>query len=191
MAATFLTKLKSTLQLTSNPSIPPAGLLWRSNTIFILATVAISLFTDLFLYGLVVPVLPFLLEDRLGVPRDQLQAHVDGLLAAYAGASVVASPLAAVLADCMETRRAPLLLSLAALLLATLLLFVGRELPTLVVARLLQGVCAAAVWTIGFAMSLETVGPENFGKTVGSVSTFLFPLVEEAWGERSVLLIML
>ena len=46
----------------------PWALNWRSNTLFIVATVAVGLFTDLFLYGLVVPLLPFVLRSRLEVP---------------------------------------------------------------------------------------------------------------------------
>ena len=39
----------------------------------------------------------------------------------------------------------------------------------LAVARVLQGISAAVVWTIGLALVLDTVGPENLGKTIGSV----------------------
>lgn len=169
MAATFLLKLKSTLQLTHDYTVAPAGLKWRSNTLFIIATVAVGLFTDLFLYGLVVPILPNMLQDRLHLPADKVQSHVDGLLGAYAGASVLSSPVAGYLADKTSTRQAHFLLGLVTLICATLLLFVGRDLPTMVVARVLQGVSAAFVWTIGLAMSLETVGPDNLGKTIGSV----------------------
>ncbi|KAJ4396885.1 hypothetical protein N0V93_001107 [Gnomoniopsis smithogilvyi] len=173
MASKIIPKLKSTFQLTDDYTIPPAGLQWRSNTLFIIATVAVGLFTDLFLYGLVVPILPYMLQDRLHTPSDQVQSHVDGLLVAYAGASVLCSPVAGYIADKTSTRQAPFLLGLVTLIFATLLLFVGRDLPTLVVARVLQGVSAAFVWTIGLAMSLETVGPENLGKTIGSIFSFI------------------
>ena len=73
----------------SSPSKHPIGLKWRANTLFIVATVAVGLFTDLFLYGLIVPVLPFMLRQRVSVPEDKVQSYVSGLLAAYAGASVM------------------------------------------------------------------------------------------------------
>ena len=147
----------------------PLGLRWRSNTLFIIATVAVGLFTDLFLYGLVVPILPFMLKDKVGLPHEQIQSHVSGLLAAYAGASVLFSPFAGILADKTSTRQGPFLLGLTALLLATILLFLGTTVPVLAIARILQGISAAVVWTIGLALCLETVGPENLGKTIGSV----------------------
>lgn len=170
MAVDTWKRAKSTLQISHDYSIRPAGLRWRSNTYFILATVAIGLFTDLFLYGLIVPILPYMLEDRVSIPESQIQSTVSGLLAAYAGASVLFSPIAGILADKTSTRQAPFLLGLAALLLATLLLYLGDSVAVLALARILQGISAAVVWTIGLALCLETVGPKNLGKTIGSVS---------------------
>lgn len=151
----------------------PIGLKWRSSTLFIVSTVGIGLFTDLFLYGLVVPILPFILQDRVNLPQDKIQSHVSGLLAAYAGASVLFSPLAGILADKLSTRQLPFLVGLTALLLATLLLLLGQNVAVLTVARILQGISAAVVWTIGLALVLDTVGPENLGKTIGSVRLWL------------------
>ncbi|KAI0878233.1 major facilitator superfamily domain-containing protein [Hypoxylon argillaceum] len=152
---------------------PPWGLRWRSSTLFVIATVAIGLFTDLFLYGLVVPVLPFMLRSRLSVPDDQIQSYVSNLLAAYAGASVVSSLPAGWIADRTNSRQAPFLSGLAALLAATIMLALGRSIAVLVVARILQGVSAAFVWTIGLAMVLDTVGPQNLGKVIGSIFSFI------------------
>ena len=149
--------------------LPPWGLAWRSSTLFIVTTVGIGLFTDLFLYGLVVPILPFILQDRVHMPQEQIQSNVSGLLAAYAAASVVFSPPAGMLADRLPTRQLPFLVGLVALLLATLLLLLGRTVAVLAAARVLQGISAAVVWTIGLALTLDTVGPENLGKTIGSV----------------------
>jgi len=147
----------------------PIGLKWRSSTLFIVSTVGIGLFTDLFLYGLVVPILPFILQDRVHIQPDHIQSHVSGLLAAYAGASVLFSPPAGIIADKLPTRQLPFLVGLTALLLATLLLFLGQNVVVLTVARILQGISAAVVWTIGLALVLDTVGPKDLGKTIGSV----------------------
>lgn len=150
---------------------PPWALHWRSNTFFITATVAIGLFTDLFLYGLVVPILPFMLRSRLGVPEDQIQSYVSGLLAAYAGSSVLFAFPAGWVADKTNSRQAPFLSGLAALLVATIMLAFGRNMPVIIVARVLQGISGAVVWTIGLAMVMDTVGPGNMGKVIGSVGT--------------------
>ena len=163
------------LKLPIAPMAKPIGLNWRSSTLFIVSTVGIGLFTDLFLYGLVVPILPFILEGRVGIPPDQIQSNVSGLLAAYAGASVLFSPPAGIIADRLPSRQLPFLLGLAALLLATLLLFLGQTVAVLAVARVLQGMSAAVVWTIGLALVLDTVGPDNLGKTIGSVGVAATP----------------
>ena len=152
-----------------NYSKRPYSLNWRSNTLFIVATVGIGLFTDLFLYALVVPILPSILKDKVGVSDKDIQSDVSGLLAAYAAASVITSPFAGVIADRISSRRAPFLVGLLALLLATILLSVGTSLPVLTIARVLQGVSSAFVWTVGLALCLETVGPKNLGKTIGTV----------------------
>jgi MFS family permease len=169
MAKSTWQKFLNTIQISTDYAEKPAGLQWRSKTLFIVATVAVGLFTDLFLYGLIVPILPFMLRERVGVPEDQIQSHVSALLAAYAAASVLSSPVAGLLADRMSTRQSPFLFGLTALLAATVLLFVGKTVPVLALARVLQGISAAFVWTIGLALCLETVGPENLGKTIGSV----------------------
>lgn len=148
----------------------PWGLRWRASTVFIVATVAVGLFTDLFLYGLIVPILPFMLRDRIDLPEEKVQSYVSAMLAAYAGASVVFSLPAGIIADKVKTRQAPFLSGLVALLAATIMLAVGQSIPVLMAARALQGTSAAFVWTAGLAMVLDTVGPGDLGKTIGSVS---------------------
>ena len=152
----------------------PWGLHWRSHTLFIVSTVGIGLFTDLFLYGIVVPILPYMLTKRVHLPEDAIQTPVSGLLAAYAAASVVFSPVAGVVADRFSnSRQLPFLLGLLFLLVATIMFYLGQSIPVLVVSRILQGISAAFVWTIGLALVLDTVGSENLGKTVGSIFGFI------------------
>ena len=81
------------------------------------------------------------------------------------------SPVAGIIADRVPSRQPPFLAGLTALLGATLLFAFGQSLAVLVVARILQGLSAAVVWTIGLALVMDTVGPENLGKTIGSVGS--------------------
>jgi len=74
-------RLQSTVTLRHDYSVEPLGFKWRQNTFFIVATVGVGLFTDLFLYGLVVPILPFILQDRIGIPQEQVQSYTSALLA--------------------------------------------------------------------------------------------------------------
>ncbi|KAL2064432.1 hypothetical protein VTL71DRAFT_4926 [Oculimacula yallundae] len=156
-----------------NYSTTPRGLKWRSNTLFILGTVAIGMFTDLFLYGLVVPILPFILVDRVHVPNDQIQYYTSLLLACYAGSQVIFSLVAGVIADKLPSRQPPFLVGLAALFGSTAMLFLGRTIWVLILARVLQGISASVVWTIGLAMVMDTVGADKLGITIGSMFSFI------------------
>lgn len=150
-------------------SSPPLGLPWRASTTFIVVTVGVGIFTDLFLYGLIVPVLPFLLRDRISLPAHQVQSYASALLAAYAGASVCFSLPAGWIADRTASRRAPFLSGIAALLAATLMLALGGSMAWLVMARVVQGMSGAVVWTAGLAMVMDTVGVRHLGKVMGTI----------------------
>lgn len=155
-------------------SSPPKGLKWRSHTLFIVSTVGMGAFTDLFLYGLIVPVLPYMLKDRINVPETQIQSTISNLLAAYAGASVAVSPIAGILADKFSSsRQLPFILGLLMLILATVLLALGQSVAVLATARVLQGASGGVVWTLGLAIIIETVGQENLGKTMGTIFSFI------------------
>ena len=147
----------------------PWGLRWRSKTSFILTTVALGLFTDLFLYGLPVPLLPYILEDRLHVPATKIQSHSSSLLAAHAISSAIFCPISGILTDKLLGRKVLYVTGVLALLLATILFFLGNNMATLVIARILQGSSGALVWTVGQAIVIDTVGAENVGKATGSV----------------------
>jgi MFS family permease len=160
--------------LSSASSTPPKGLKWRSNNYFIITTVGMSAFTDLFLYGLIVPVLPFMLKDRVNMPDNEIQGTISNLLAIYAAASVAASPVAGILADKFSnSRQLPFVLGLVMLICSTVLLAVGQTVAVLALARFLQGASGGVVWTIGLAIIIETVGQENLGTTMGTVFSFI------------------
>lgn len=148
----------------------PWGLSWRSNTIFILASVTLGLFSDIAMYGLVVPILPFMLHDYLGIPAESIQASDSVLLAAFAGSQLFFSVPVGWLTDQYRSRQGLFLLGLGAMMAGTLMFALGRNLPMLIAARILQGMSGAVVWTVGFALVMDTVGTKNMGKTMGSVS---------------------
>ena len=59
------------------------------------------------------------------------------------------------------------------MIVGTALLALGRSVAILALARAFQGMSGAVVWTIAMAISLETVGPQNLGTVVGTVSRTL------------------
>lgn len=52
---------------------------------------------------------------------------------------------------------------------ATALLCAGTSIPLLIVGRILQGVSAALVWTVGLALIVDATSSENMGKAMGWV----------------------
>lgn len=149
---------------------PPPLLKYRSSKVFILSTLCIAIFTDIFLYAVIVPVIPFALSARAGVAEEDVQHWVSVLLAVYGAALVVGSPISGFFADRTKSRRLPLLLGLLALAGATLMLCLGRNIVVMIIGRLLQGLSAAVVWTVGLALLVDTVGAAEIGQMLGYVS---------------------
>jgi MFS family permease len=157
----------------------PIGLKWRSHPAFILTTVGMALFSDLFLFALIVPILPFILEDRLGTPPSQVQTRISALLTAFSCASVIFSPFIGWAADKMQSRRSLYLFGVLLLTAATVLMFSARTFPLLIVSRVIQGASGSMVWVMGMALCCETVGEEHLGKAIGTVSAFRPEIIKQ------------
>ncbi len=142
----------------------------RSSNAFIAFTVCLAIYTDIFLYSLVVPVLPFALTVRAGVKEEEVQRWTSIFLAVYGAALAVGSPICGWFADRSSSRRLPLLLGLVALGGATALLCAGSSLPLLLVGRFCQGLSASVIWTVGMALLSDTVGEEKIGQAMGYVA---------------------
>ncbi|KAI8629885.1 MFS transporter-like protein [Xylariaceae sp. FL1651] len=154
----------------SDPSSKPPYLLpFRSSTLLIVVTVNLAVFTDIFYYGLVVPVIPFALSGQVGIPEDQVQQWVSVLLAAYSAALFIGSPIAGLYADHSSSRRWPLLIGLLALAASTFLLAFGNSIGLFILGRALQGLSAAVVWTVGCALLVDTMG-SSVGVAMGYVN---------------------
>ncbi|PNS18284.1 Quinidine resistance protein 1 [Sphaceloma murrayae] len=177
--------------LNGNDADQPVFLHFRCSKVFIIASVAAAVFTDLFLYGVIVPVIPFTLTSRVGIEEGSVQRWTSILLAVYGAALLVASPICGWFADRSTSRKTPLLLGLIALAGATGILTAGNSIALLIVGRLLQGASAAVVWVVGLALVADTVGPEDVGNAMGyigvamSFGVLLSPLVGGVVFERA------
>ncbi|KAF1851290.1 MFS general substrate transporter [Cucurbitaria berberidis CBS 394.84] len=156
--------------LTQHGSDPPYMLQLRSSDGFIIGTVALAVFTDMFLYGVIVPVIPFAIQTRCHVEHDRVQYWVSVLVAIYGASLLAFSPICGWLADRGSSRRSPLLLGLLALLGSTVLLNIGNSTGILIVGRILQGASAAVVWVVGLALLADTVPQERLATATGWLS---------------------
>ncbi|GAB1192834.1 hypothetical protein APSETT444_002031 [Aspergillus pseudonomiae] len=92
------------------------------------------------------------------------------MLAAFGGAIFVGSPIFGYFADKGTSRQVPFIFGLLALGGSTIMFWVARSLSSLVIARVLQGLSAAVVWTVGMALVVDTVGKDQVGAAMGYVS---------------------
>ncbi|KAF2843261.1 MFS general substrate transporter [Patellaria atrata CBS 101060] len=142
----------------------------RSADWYIITTVSVALFTDTFLYGMLVPVMPFALVNRAGIDESDIQTWSSILLAVYGASWFLFSPIFGYLADVLKTRQITMLVGLGIFIGSTLMLCLARTIWLLVLGRVFQGIAAAVVWSSGLALLVDTVGPERIGLATGYVT---------------------
>jgi len=138
----------------------PFALKIRSSVPFITLTAGMSILTDIGLYGLVTPILPYRLES-LGVPDEQIGRKVGLLIGAYAAGLVLSSIPVGVLGELYPGRRLPLLFGCGLALGGVALFALGQTFAAMLVARVLQGVGGTIVWTLSLAMISDSVTAER------------------------------
>jgi DHA1 family solute carrier family 18 vesicular amine transporter 1/2 len=137
---------------------------------FPLIAVGFAIFSDSFLYGLVVPLIPL---SPAGVTSE---AHIGFLYIGYALGVLLLTPLCGILADRIG-RRFPLIAGAIVQLFATFLFAIAGSFEMLMFARIVQGGAAAATWTAGLAVIAEyypdqrvqKMGLTMLGMTLGSL----------------------
>ena len=64
---------------------------FRSSKLFTLIGINLAIFTDAYLYGVIVPVLPFALVERVRLNESEVQRWIGILLASYGAGVLVGS----------------------------------------------------------------------------------------------------
>ncbi|KAM4057162.1 major facilitator superfamily protein [Hirsutella rhossiliensis] len=182
------------------PDKAPFLLKLRSSAALIVTTVAFAIFTvrparpprvqvtdmaakDVFLYGVVVLVIPFALPNRIAIEGGKVQYWVSVSLAVFSAALVAFSPVWGYVADRYNNKRALMVFGLLLLLGATLLLCFSVNIPMLLMGRILQGMSAALTWTVGLAFLVDSVENNKVGLATGwiasaqTVGTSISPLL--------------
>ncbi|KAJ6007651.1 hypothetical protein N7540_011627 [Penicillium herquei] len=139
----------------------------RSSESFIILVVSIAIFTDLFNYGMIVPIMPVALVDRVGAREEDAQFWVSVLLAVHGCTLLLGSPLFGYFADHCTVRRTPFVLGMVAFAGSISMFVLARSLPVLIIARALQGLSASAVWVVGLALIADNVPTERVGEAMG------------------------
>ncbi|KAF9951193.1 hypothetical protein BGZ72_007231 [Mortierella alpina] len=135
----------------------------RRSPNFILFTVFLALFIDMATYGIIVPIIPFIVSDR----AQGGAADTGLLLAIYAIGILMSAPLFGVLGDHFVSRRVPMLIGLVGMIVSTVLFMVAHNFYMFLLARLLQGVAAGSVWTLGLALISDVFPAHTLGVQMG------------------------
>ncbi|KAJ5148528.1 hypothetical protein N7448_000106 [Penicillium atrosanguineum] len=142
----------------------------RSSDTFVVVAMSLATFTDTFIYGMIVPILPYLLIRDGKSSRDETQKWTSILLAVYGVALLIGSPLVGFISDRIHTRKSPLLVGYIAVALSTSLFLFGNTPALLIVARVFQGLAGAVVGVLSFALIADTARPENRGEFMAYAS---------------------
>jgi MFS family permease len=124
----------------------------RSSKWAVLAVVSLAIFSDMLIYGVVVPILPTLLR-KIGYPENEIEDSVGFLFGVYAVGLVIASPIFGFFSDKYNSRMMPMLVGLICLGVSTLLFAWSTSLIGLFLARTAQGMfaypCCLDLWLMG------------------------------------------
>ncbi|KAE8312370.1 major facilitator superfamily domain-containing protein [Aspergillus transmontanensis] len=132
---------------------------------------SMALFTDELLFSFMVPLLPYIFEQRLKVPASRVQAYTSIFLTEGALVAIITSPLIGHVADRAKSKKA-LLLGLLMLTLASVCgLAVTKSLAGIFIGRFFQCFTSNGLWIVGVATMVESVGSEHMGKIAGLTST--------------------
>ncbi|KAJ2393762.1 hypothetical protein GGI23_004970 [Coemansia sp. RSA 2559] len=136
---------------------------FRSTPAAVLAVSTMAVFADAVVYGLIVPFLPKILQERLG-----MSSSANGILFGCFGAGVlVGAPASAYISDRWKLRKWPMILGLAGLGATSVLFAFSNAFWELVLARLAQGVSSGITWAVGLGMIADVYAGEAIGKAMG------------------------
>ncbi|KAI6134157.1 MFS general substrate transporter [Pisolithus croceorrhizus] len=148
----------------------PWGLRWRSSIWFVTAVVSLGITTDLLVYSVIIPVIPFQLEN---LHYYGVSALTGWLLCAYSAGLVLSTIPIAIYSEKHSSRRIPLIFGLIALIVSQILLMFAPNYALMAVARVSQGISSSMIWVVGLALLCDTTPEHMVGRQLGIAMTGL------------------
>ncbi|TPX72572.1 hypothetical protein CcCBS67573_g05752 [Chytriomyces confervae] len=120
----------------------------RTSKHFAVAVVTLGIFTDITIYSIIIPIVPFILE-QLKEPESWV-----GILLAIYGLGVIIGSIAfgVLVTKNITSKKYVMLGSLVIVWLSILFFAVSKTIWMLAAARLCQGLASTGVWIMGFAL---------------------------------------
>ncbi|KAJ2502914.1 hypothetical protein GGH96_000650, partial [Coemansia sp. RSA 1972] len=136
---------------------------FRSKPAAVLIVSTMAVFADTVVYGLIVPFLPEILQERLGMSSSS-----NGLLFGCFGLGVlIGAPISAYISDRWKIRKWPMILGLLGLGATSVLFALSNAYWELIVARFAQGLSSGITWAIGLGMIADVYQGEDMGWAMG------------------------
>ncbi|KAJ2417386.1 hypothetical protein GGI10_000246 [Coemansia sp. RSA 2530] len=136
---------------------------FRSTPAAVLTVSTMAVFSDTVVYGLIVPFLPDIIQDKLG-----MSSSANGILFGTFGLGVlIGAPISAYISDRWNWRKWPMIIGLLGLGATSVLFALGNAFWELVVARFAQGLSSGITWAVGLAMIADVYSGEGMGKAMG------------------------
>ncbi|KAJ8328863.1 hypothetical protein O5D80_002835 [Batrachochytrium dendrobatidis] len=139
--------------------------IFRNSNAAVITVAAFALFTDMAIYGIVIPILPQIITVRLGMDTKYLGI----LLSGYAAGLILVTPIIGILSDRFKNRKVPMIIGIMFMIIAASLYAFGNTFGQLFLARMCQGVSGGVSWTIGFCMLADIFPQSRLGAVMGSV----------------------
>ncbi|SMQ55552.1 unnamed protein product [Zymoseptoria tritici ST99CH_3D1] len=150
-----------------------ASRLFRSSPVFIKTTCGLAIFSDIFFYGLLPPILPSILRERVHIRSDQVQLWTSLMFAIYSIAIVVSSPIAGHFSDAGK-RRKPLFIGALLFQAAGIaLLTVGTSLAWWISGVILAGLSSGVTWTSSLALAIDVTAKDKLAEGLAFISISL------------------
>ncbi|KAF5102723.1 hypothetical protein D0Z00_000215 [Geotrichum galactomycetum] len=155
----------------------------RGSMFVIMATITLAIFTDIFLYAIIVPVVPYAFEARLGLAQDKVQSAISKALAIYSVGLIVGSLIFGYISDKIKRRQVLMIGGLAIIIGSTFILMFAHTMWLYLVGRLIQGLSASIVWVVGLAIIADSGDPDNMAFLMSfpgigmSLGIFLGPFI--------------
>lgn len=132
----------------------------RSSKWAVLAVSALALFTDMVIYGAIMPIIEELVE-KFGLEHSSWASS--SLVVVYAVGLLIFTPIFGSFSDRYRNRRIPMLIGQVGLAISTLLFAFAHSFPLLLLARFLQGIAGSATWVVGMAMLTDVFNGPHLG----------------------------
>ncbi|CEJ58359.1 hypothetical protein PMG11_07018 [Penicillium brasilianum] len=145
----------------------------RSSPAFLVIVVTMALFTDSFLYSFPVPILPYILSERVKLDPSMYQLVTSYILAQSAVVHFIFSPVIGYLVDRTPSHRRAMLVSLTLSLVASIGLALAKSLPVLFATRFLQSLATTTVFVTGFSTLASAISDQYANQVNGLVSATL------------------